>query len=91
MDGQVPEDVKNERLNRLFDVHNKMAFEIVKRYENQIIPILVEEAKEDGKVVGRSSSNKLTYFNGTPDLIGKTVPVRITKAFPAVLRGEIVN
>lgn len=91
MEHQVPEDVKNERLNRLFDVHDKMAFEIVKRYEGQVIPVLVEEVKEDGKVVGRSSSNKLTYFSGSADLVGKTVPVMITKAFPAVLRGELVN
>lgn len=91
MENQVPEEVKNERLNRLFAMFNKMALEIVKRYEGTIIPVLVEGIKENGKMVGRSSSNKLTYFDGTTDLIGKTVNVKINLAYPAVLRGDIVN
>ncbi|MFP5519642.1 MAG: tRNA (N6-isopentenyl adenosine(37)-C2)-methylthiotransferase MiaB [Bdellovibrionia bacterium] len=90
MTEQVPEDIKSERLNRLFDVHNKMAFELAKRYEGQTLDILVEEVK-DGKASGRSTQNKLTHFLGSADLVGKTVPVKITKAFPAVLRGEIVQ
>ncbi len=88
---QVAEDVKTERLNRLFDSHDKMAFELVKRYEGQILKVLVENVdREDGKIQGRSSGNKLVHFLGSPDLIGKTVNVKITKAFPAVFRGELV-
>lgn len=90
MEEQVPEEIKSDRLQRLFDLHNKMAFEIVKRYEGMTLDILVEEVK-DGKASGRSSQNKLTFFLGSEDLVGKTVPVKITKAFPAVLRGEIVQ
>lgn len=88
---QLPEDVKNERLNRLFDAHEAMAFEMVKRYEGQVLRVLVESVDRDfGKVHGRSTGNKLVHFLGTPDLIGKTVDVKITKAFPAVFRGELV-
>ncbi|HEX7675780.1 MAG TPA: tRNA (N6-isopentenyl adenosine(37)-C2)-methylthiotransferase MiaB [Bdellovibrio sp.] len=89
---QVDEDVKTERLNRLFDEHDKMAFELVKAYEGQVMKILVEKTdREFGKVQGRSTSNKLVHFMGSPDLIGKTVDVKITKAFPAVFRGELVQ
>lgn len=89
---QLPEDVKNERLNRLFDAHEAMAFELVKRYEGTVMKVLVENTdREHGKVQGRSTGNKLVHFLGSPDLIGKTVDVRITKAFPAVFRGELVN
>ncbi|HEY8272113.1 MAG TPA: tRNA (N6-isopentenyl adenosine(37)-C2)-methylthiotransferase MiaB [Pseudobdellovibrionaceae bacterium] len=88
---QVPEDVKNERLNRLFDAHKKMAFELVKRYEGLTLNVLVEKAEStEGKVSGRTPENKLVHFLGSNDLIGKTVPVKIAKAFPAVLRGELV-
>lgn len=89
---QVDEDVKTERLNRLFDSHDAMAFELVKQYEGQVLKILVEKTdREFGKVQGRSTGNKLVHFMGSPDLIGKTVDVRITKAFPAVFRGELVQ
>lgn len=88
---QVDEDVKTERLNRLFDAHDKMAFELVKRYEGQTMRVLVEQGdREFGKVQGRSTSNKLVHFLGSPDLIGKTVDVKITKAFPATFRGELI-
>lgn len=88
---QLPEDVKNERLNRLFDVHEAMAFERVKRYEGTTMKVLVENVDRDhGKMQGRSTGNKLVHFLGTADLIGKTVDVKITKAFPAVFRGEMI-
>lgn len=86
---QVPEEVKNERLNRLFDSHEKVAFELVKKYQDQTLQVLVESINEQGKAQGRSTQNKLVYFMGSADLIGKTVPVRITQAFPSVFRGEL--
>lgn len=88
---QLEESVKMERLNRLFDAHEKMAFELVKKYEGQTLQVLVEKINEQGKAQGRSSQNKLVYFLGSPDLIGKTVPVRVTQAFPNVIRGELVQ
>ncbi len=86
---QVEEAVKNERLNRLFDHQDKIAFELVKRYQDQTLNVLVEAINEQGKAQGRSTQNKLVYFMGSADLIGKTVPVRITQAFPSVFRGEL--
>lgn len=89
---QVDEVVKSERLNRLFDMHDAMAFEIVKNYEGQNLQVLVEKAEPtQGKVSGRTSQNKLVHFLGSEDLVGKTVPVKITKASPAVLRGELIQ
>jgi tRNA-2-methylthio-N6-dimethylallyladenosine synthase len=88
---QVPEEVKNRRLNYLFDVQEKMSFELVKKYENQVLQVLVEQINEQGKAQGRSTQNKLVYFLGTESLIGQTVPVKITKAMPNVLRGELVQ
>ncbi|WP_413291452.1 tRNA (N6-isopentenyl adenosine(37)-C2)-methylthiotransferase MiaB [Bdellovibrio sp. HCB337] len=89
---QVPEDVKTERLNRLFDIHDIMAFDLVKRYEGLTLQVLVEKADSvEGKITGRTPENKLVHFLGSADLIGQTVPVKITKAFPAVLRGELVQ
>jgi len=89
---QVSEDVKSDRLNRLFESHNEMAFELVKKYENQVLQVLVEKSETtEGKLSGRSTQNKLVYFLGPEHLIGHTVPVKITKAFPAVFRGELVE
>ncbi|MEY4617716.1 MAG: hypothetical protein RJB66_2676 [Pseudomonadota bacterium] len=88
---QVPEDVKDRRLSELFDFHNAMGFELVKRYEGQVLQVLVESFSEErGNLHGRSIQNKNVYFNGPKELVGQTVPVRITRAAPATFRGEMV-
>ncbi|GIL21251.1 MAG: tRNA-2-methylthio-N(6)-dimethylallyladenosine synthase [Candidatus Jettenia caeni] len=89
---QVPEAVKEDRLARLFKLQDEIAAELAKKYLGMTLDILIESYDEKhGNLVGRSTQNKLTYFPGNPSLVGKTVPVKITTAFPAVLRGELVN
>lgn len=84
----LSEEVKNERLNRLFEKHNTLAFEWVKKYEGQALEVLVEyEASEAGRMVGRSTQNKSVFFEGDKSLIGQTVKVKIEEAFPLTLRG----
>lgn len=86
---QVDEEVKSRRLNHLFEVHNRLSFEWVKKYEGQDLKILVEKVEGENKLSGRSTQNKLTYFEGPSDLVGQTVSVKITKALPNVLRGQL--
>lgn len=91
-EGQVDEEVKSERLQRLFAFHDRLARELAKPYENKIVEVLVEAHDEKtGNVSGRCSQNKLTYFPGSPQLIGQNCQVRVTKANPAVLRGEMIH
>jgi tRNA-2-methylthio-N6-dimethylallyladenosine synthase len=88
---QIDEDVKSERLDRLFKAHALMAGEIVKRYEGMILEVLIEEFHEKrGNLSGRSTQNKLVYFKGPEAMVGQTVKVLITKANPAVLHGDLV-
>lgn len=89
---QIDENVKSQRLDRLIQHHRQMSFAMVKKYEGQILQILVEDCDENsGRVSGRSTQNKLVHFLGNRELIGKTVPVRVMQAFPATIRGELVN
>ena len=87
----LPEEVKNRRLNYLFEAHEKTAFELVKKYQDQTLSVLVEQINAQGNAQGRSTQNKLVYFVGSESLIGKTVPVKITQASPNVLRGDLVQ
>jgi tRNA-2-methylthio-N6-dimethylallyladenosine synthase len=90
-EGHLPEEVKNRRLNYLFEAHEKVAFELVKKYQGQKLSVLVEQINAQGNAQGRSTQNKLVYFAGSESLIGKTVQVLITQASPNVLRGELVQ
>lgn len=95
---QIDEEVKSERLHRLFEKHHGIAFELAKRYEGQVLEVLVEKRDEEREKVvsGRTTQNKLVHFAVTSDvksdsLIGQRIPVRILKAFPINLRGEMVQ
>ena len=51
----LPEEVKNRRLNALFDSHEKQAFELAKKYDGQVLNVLVEQINVQGKAQGRST------------------------------------
>ncbi|MCB0394482.1 MAG: tRNA (N6-isopentenyl adenosine(37)-C2)-methylthiotransferase MiaB [Bdellovibrionales bacterium] len=89
---QLSEEDKSRRLTQLIEKHREIAFNLVKRYDGQVWDILVEheDRKIEGVVVGRTTTNKLVHFKGGKDLIGQTVPVKITRAAPQTLLGERV-
>jgi len=93
-DDQIDEAVKSERLERLFQLQDEIGARLSKRYENEVLDILVETLDDKtGAFRGRSRENKVTYFQpkeGAGDLIGKTIPIKIYKAFPTTLRGEMI-
>jgi tRNA-2-methylthio-N6-dimethylallyladenosine synthase len=91
-EGQIAEDVKSERLNRLFDFHDPLATELVKPYEGKILDVLVDNYSEHRQSLnGRTTTNKLVHMIGDRSLVGQTVKVKILKANPATLRGEIIT
>jgi tRNA-2-methylthio-N6-dimethylallyladenosine synthase len=59
---------------------------------DSVMDVLVEgTSKWDADVVcGRTGTFKMVNFPGPVSLVGKTVPVRITRGFVNSLRGEMV-
>lgn len=89
---QLSDELKNARLNHLFDVHNEMTKVMAKKYEGRILKVLVERFDEkSGRVMGRSTQNKSVHFKGSERLVGATVDVRVLEGFPLTLRGELVE
>jgi tRNA-2-methylthio-N6-dimethylallyladenosine synthase len=89
---QIPDEEKSARLAEVLDLHREMAFAMAKKYEGRTLRVLVEKHDaETDRLMGRSTQNKSVYFAGTPALIGQTVDVKISEAFPLVLRGERVQ
>ena len=87
---QLDEKEKSRRLQELLDAQRIIAFDLAAAYEGQTLQVLVEEYSADtGRTVGRSTQNKLVYLQSNVNLVGQTVSVRVTKAFPSVLRAEI--
>lgn len=91
MDGQIPADVSKDRIMRLIDLQNSLNREYSKSYNGKTVCILCEgyDEKKD-KFLGRDVYGRMAYFDGTPDLIGKFVNVKITETGGISLVGKIV-
>lgn len=89
---QVEEIEKSRRLTELLEVQREISFRLAEPYNGKIVEVLVEEYKKDDQLLcGRTSQNKLVFFPGPDSFIGQTLSVKIEKAFPTVLRGQILG
>ncbi|HEY2421133.1 MAG TPA: tRNA (N6-isopentenyl adenosine(37)-C2)-methylthiotransferase MiaB [Neobacillus sp.] len=93
MQDNVPMNVKKERLQRLNSLVNELSAEAMKKYEGQIVDVLVEgESKNNPDVLaGYTTRNKLVNFVAPKEAIGKIVKVKITDAKTWSLNGEMVE
>jgi len=88
---QVDERVKRERLLLLQKIQSEITLRKNQALEGQVVEVLVEgrSKQNDQEVMGRTRSNKIVNFKGGLNLVGQLVSVKITKAYPHSLRGEI--
>ncbi|MFG6118330.1 tRNA (N6-isopentenyl adenosine(37)-C2)-methylthiotransferase MiaB [Thalassobacillus sp. B23F22_16] len=93
MKDNVPMEVKKERLQRLNKLVNAQSAEAMKKYEGEIVDVLVEgESKKNPDVLaGYTERNKLVNFKGPKSAIGEIVKVKINNAKTWSLDGEMVE
>ncbi|RWR11630.1 tRNA (N6-isopentenyl adenosine(37)-C2)-methylthiotransferase MiaB [Siminovitchia fortis] len=93
MKDNVSMEVKKERLQRLNQLVNELSAEAMKKYEGQVVEVLVEgESKNNPDVLaGYTRKNKLVNFKGPKSAIGKLVNVKIVEAKTWTLDGVMVE
>ena len=91
MGDDVPLEVKKARLARLQAQINTQARVISAGMVGTVQRVLVEgpSRKDVRQIAGRTENNRVVNFDGSADVIGKFVNVRITEALPNSLRGEM--
>ena len=84
MDNQVDDEVKEERVHRLISLSDQLAKEYASGYENEVLEVIPEERILDENhpelLVGYTDNYMKVQFEGTADMIGKIVRVKITKS-----------
>ncbi len=91
MENQVPEEIKQKRLELLQEVLKNIIFEKNKEKEGQIIPVLVESKskKVSSELMGRTPCFRIVNFSSPKKInIGDTVAVKIIKGYKNSLKGE---
>ncbi|MCK5554546.1 MAG: tRNA (N6-isopentenyl adenosine(37)-C2)-methylthiotransferase MiaB [Deltaproteobacteria bacterium] len=89
---QIDESTKSRRLRILQELQKQITLDRNQALEGRHEEILVEGVSKRGKgeMTGRTSSNKVVNFTGTPDLIGQLVKVRIEEGYANSLKGKIM-
>ncbi len=93
MKDQIDKDVKKQRLNELLEVQNFITGQKNSVFKNRIVEVLVEgTSKNDPNCLsGRTRTNKLVNFKGSPELIGKLAHVKVTNPKCWTLEGEAIS
>lgn len=88
---QVKEEDKAARLRYLNLIVNEELEKRNTKYLNTVQEILVEgkSLRNKKRLTGKTRGNRIVNFEGSNDLIGKVVNVKITKAKPWALFGEV--
>lgn len=90
MDLQVPEPVKVERLAELQDLLNEQQLAFNQSKIGTIQKVLVDrEGKREGQLSGKTPYMQSIHFDGNERLQGQMVDVRVTKALPNSVVGEV--
>ncbi len=96
-EAHVDEATKSRRLQELIDLQREISFEMAKQWDGAELEVLVEKYRsDDNHLVGRTTQNKLVHFlphEGTEPMsyVGQFVNVKVLKAFPVVLRAEMLG
>ncbi|MDP3658933.1 tRNA (N6-isopentenyl adenosine(37)-C2)-methylthiotransferase MiaB [Phenylobacterium sp.] len=91
MPGQVPEDVKSERLARLQALLETQQRAFNAAQAGKVLPVLFEKSgRYPGQIIGRSPYLQAVYLEAPDRLIGQIVPVEINRAGPNSLVGARV-
>ncbi|WP_283956660.1 tRNA (N6-isopentenyl adenosine(37)-C2)-methylthiotransferase MiaB [Campylobacter sp. RM15925] len=88
---QIPDDIASARLTRLQSRHNEILDEITASQKDKILEVYFEELRANSAVAGRSFNNFLVQVDGSEELLGKTLKVKITNPKRMVLYGELVG
>ena len=89
----TPDEVKLARLQRLQAFINENARRISQSMVGTIERVLVEgpSSRDPAEIYGRTENNRVVNFAGPAHLIGQLIDLRITRAEPNSLRGELLT
>lgn len=95
MADQVEDDKKNERVHRLITLSDQQAKEYASQFEDEVLEVIPEELydekESDTLYVGYTDNYLKVKFEATPDMIGKIVRVKLTKAGYPYNEGQFVR
>jgi threonylcarbamoyladenosine tRNA methylthiotransferase MtaB len=95
MTDQVADDVKNERVNRLIALSNKLTTTYASKFVGEVLEVIPErtykEEPNSGLYTGYTDNYLPVAFPATEDMIGKVCRVKIDEVGTAINKGSFVR
>ena len=92
MEGQIPDEVKKERIMRLVELVNAQTREKSAAYAGKTVEILCEDYDEKkGLYLGRDEYGRMGYFTSEAERVGEFVKLKIDETSGVSLFGTIVK
>jgi threonylcarbamoyladenosine tRNA methylthiotransferase MtaB len=95
MPDQVPEEIKQERVQRMIELSKRLTHEYASKFVGEVVEVIPERPfKEDphsGLIMGYSDNYLQVVFQGSPDLLGQVVRVRIDRVDQEYCYGTFVR
>ncbi|MFW6013523.1 MAG: TRAM domain-containing protein, partial [Candidatus Bipolaricaulota bacterium] len=89
LEDQVPQKVKEERLEKLLTLQKNRVKDVNRNYIGEHSEVLVEgTARKNGNMYGKNEFYKTVVFDGGPDLVGQMVEVTIRDVEEGTLYAE---
>lgn len=93
LEDDIPEDVKQRRLQEIVDLQREVGLERTQRFIGETVEVLIEKTskKSENEWSGRTSQNTVVVFPKENYKAGDFVLVKITNCTSATLIGEAVE
>lgn len=96
MEGQIPEEVKEERFDQLMSLQEEVSRANLERFTGKVLEVIIEEMIEEGVYVGRSYMDTPeidgeVYVEGTGLETGKIYRVAIEESMEYDLAGRVAE
>lgn len=88
---QIDSEIGSARLDRLQNRQDEILDTIASAKQDKVMEVYFEELRSSGLVAGRSDNNALVQVEGSQELLGKMLKVKITNPRRLALYGEIVE
>lgn len=87
---QIDNSIAGQRLTRLQAQHTQILDEIMDNQQGKVHKVYFDELKPNGRVSGRSNDGKLFFVEGSEELLGKIVDVKVIKTSRGALDGVLI-
>lgn len=90
-DLEVDDKVASKRLTAVIDLHKLHQSELLEKNIGKTMTVLFESLKPNGEISGFTDNWIQVYVNGSDELLGKLVDVKIISSSRTSLKGEILK